>query len=80
MNTVPYSEIETATEHDIGKIALLPLGCAPLAIENTLDECRLAAEQCTGETIERDDIDDFTDHYYLATGDLVAVEIGICSN
>ena len=81
MQTVAYTDIEHATEADIGRIALYWVRGNTLAIEDTLDEClRVAnaclADGCTGEHIDRSDIDDHTDLYYLTSEDLVAVVVG----
>jgi hypothetical protein len=76
MQTISHNEIDNAEAADIGKYCLMVVGCNPLAIEDTIDECVATAEYCTGETIDRNDIDDHTDLCYLATGDLVMVLIG----
>lgn len=83
MKQMAYTEIPTAEKTDIDKICLMQLGCNPLAIEDTLEQCLATASAC-GMTIrddggERqitvDDVDDHTDMRYLADGDLVAVLI-----
>lgn len=84
MKTMAYTEIPNAEKPDIGRICLMPLGCTPLAIEDTLEQCLETASACgmtirDGECGERqitvDDVDDHTDMRYLADGDLVAVLI-----
>ena len=86
MQNKSYTEIENASATDIGKIALMNLGCATLAIENTLANCLATAAVCGMTTLDDDapggqrpiaesDVDDSTDLRYLASGDLVAVEI-----
>jgi len=76
MQTIPYTEIEHAEKSDIGKTALYHLGGNTLALEDTLDDCVCVAQDCTGEQIDRDSIDNHTDLYYLTGDDLVAVEVG----
>ncbi|MCP4493386.1 MAG: hypothetical protein GY820_39680 [Gammaproteobacteria bacterium] len=56
-------------------MCLMQLGCNPLAIEDTLEECIRVAERLAGEPIDRNEIDDHTDLHYLTTDDVVAVEI-----
>jgi len=75
MQTVPYTDIEYGVHSDIGKICLM-IGSLTLAIEDTLEDCIHASENCTGDAIARDGIDDHTDLHYLTTDDLVAVIIG----
>ena len=84
MKSMAYTEIPNADKTDIDKICLMQLGCNPLAIEDTLEQCLATASACgmtirDGECGERpitvDDVDDHTDIRYLADGDLVAVLI-----
>jgi len=76
MQTVSWKNIDQAEAADVGKIALYAMGCNPLAIEDTLEECIAVASDCIGEPVETDDIDDRTDLVYLCSGDLVAVIVG----
>jgi len=84
--TLAYTEIPTAEKTDIGKTCLMQLGCNPLAIEDTLEQCLATAAACGMTTrddecesgqrpITEDDVDDHSDLNYLANGDLVAVLI-----
>jgi hypothetical protein len=86
MQTKSHTEIENASADDIGKIALMNLGGGTLAIEPTLADCLSTAAGCGMTTLDDDapggqrpitaaDVDDRTDLRYLASGDLVAVEI-----
>ena len=86
MKSMAYTEIPNADKTDIDKICLMQLGCNPLAIEDTLEQCLATAAECgmtmrdddndNGERpITVDDVDDHTDMRYLANGDLVAVLI-----
>lgn len=84
MKEMAYTEIPNAEKTDIGKTCLMQLGCNPLAIEDTLEQCLATAAECgmtmrdddNGERpITVDDVDDHTDMRYLANGDLVAVLI-----
>jgi hypothetical protein len=86
MQTKSHTEIENASADDIGKIALMNLGGGTLAIESTLSDCLSTAAGCGMTTLDDDapggqrpitaaDVDDRTDLRYLASGDLVAVEI-----
>ena len=77
MNILPYTEIEHASESNVGMIALCYLSGSTLAIGGTIRECIDSAEKCIGERISRESIDDSTDRCYLAGCDLVAVEIGL---
>ncbi len=84
--TLAYTEIPTAQKTDIGKICLMQIGCDPLAIEDSLEQCLATAAACGMTTrddecdfvqrsITEADVDDHTDMKYLANGDLVAVLI-----
>ena len=83
MKTMAYTEIPTAEKTDIDKICLMQLGCNPLAIEDTLEQCLATAagcgmtmrDECGERLITVDDVDDHTDMRYLKDGDLVAVLI-----
>ncbi len=83
MQTVSYTKIPNAEKSDIGKTCLMALGCNPIAIEDTLDECQATALAVCASKLDEDDgpitaddVDDHTDLRYLATGDLVAVIVG----
>jgi len=77
MQTLTWTEIETATEDCVGMVCLMGLGGgAPLAIEDTLSDC-IAEANAIGlaDEITEADVDDHTDCAYLNSESLVAVRI-----
>ena len=76
MQTVPYNEIEHASESDIGQVCLMWVGGPVLAIESTLTECLRAAQRVDDTADIAGSVNTTTDIDNLTTDDLVAVEIG----